>query len=74
MTTIRHSTAKVVQPDWPLSGGDMANMSSGRMGCLIVTTWHAAINFLVPIGYEDETGFHYGESPARNGHSELTTF
>jgi hypothetical protein len=40
----------------------------------IVATWHAAVNYLVPIGYEDETGFHYGESLARNGHAELTTF
>jgi hypothetical protein len=58
------------------SGGDPANTSSGRLGCFarIVITWRAVINFLVPIGYEDETGFHYGESLARNGHSELTTF
>jgi hypothetical protein len=26
-------------------------------------TWHAVINYLVPIGYQDETGFHYGEGP-----------
>ncbi|MGP8199174.1 MAG: hypothetical protein ACLQU4_06700, partial [Limisphaerales bacterium] len=28
--------------------------------------WHAAIDYLVPIGYEDETGFHYGEMPTSN--------
>ena len=25
---------------------------------------HAAMNFIVPIGYEDETGFHLGQLPA----------
>ena len=25
---------------------------------------HAAMNFFVPIGYEDETGFHSGQLPA----------
>jgi hypothetical protein len=32
----------------------------------IVAAWYAAINFLAPIGYEDETGFHYGAMPTRN--------
>jgi hypothetical protein len=26
----------------------------------VVVVWHAAVNHLVPIAYEDETGFHYG--------------
>jgi hypothetical protein len=26
----------------------------------IFSAWRALINNLVPIGYEDETGFHYG--------------
>jgi hypothetical protein len=26
----------------------------------IIAKWHAAIASRVPIGYEDETGFHYG--------------
>ncbi len=33
----------------------------------IVVTWLHAVNFLVPVGYQDETGFHYGEVPAGKG-------
>jgi hypothetical protein len=29
----------------------------------IAVAWHAAVNYLVPIGYEDEAGFHYGAKP-----------
>ena len=29
----------------------------------IVARFRAAYEFVVPIGYEDETGFHYGEQP-----------
>jgi len=29
----------------------------------IAVTWHAAIQYLVPIGYQDADGFHYGEAP-----------
>jgi len=30
----------------------------------LVVTWQAAMNFLAPMGYQDQTGFHYGERPA----------
>jgi hypothetical protein len=26
-----------------------------------VETWQTVLGSLVPVGYEDETGFHYGE-------------
>lgn len=32
----------------------------------MIATGCATMNYLVPMGYEDETGFHYGELPARN--------
>ena len=32
----------------------------------VAVTCHAAVNYLVPIGYEDETGFHYGGMPVSN--------
>jgi hypothetical protein len=31
----------------------------------LLVRWHALTDYLVPIGYEDETGFHYGEKPGR---------
>jgi hypothetical protein len=31
----------------------------------IMARWESAIDFLVPFGYEDQTGFHYGEVPAQ---------
>lgn len=31
----------------------------------IAVKWEAIVNFLVPIGYEDEAGFHYGWPAAR---------
>jgi hypothetical protein len=27
----------------------------------LAVAFHAAIDYLVPVGYEDETGFHYGD-------------
>jgi len=27
----------------------------------VAITWHMMINSLVPVGYQDETGFHFGE-------------
>jgi hypothetical protein len=32
----------------------------------IAVTWHTALDHFVPIGYEDESGFHYGEMPVAN--------
>jgi hypothetical protein len=32
--------------------------------------WRAAINYLMPIGYEDETGFHYGDAHVSNPSSK----
>jgi hypothetical protein len=30
----------------------------------IAITWQTALDFFVPIGYEDESGFHYGTMPS----------
>jgi hypothetical protein len=29
----------------------------------IIAKWRAAVSFKVPVGYQDETGFHYGAQP-----------
>ena len=33
----------------------------------IIGKWRAAVASRVPIGYEDETGFHYGVKPGEDG-------
>jgi len=30
----------------------------------VAVTWEAVVEFLVPLGYEDDKGFHYGKPPA----------
>ena len=49
------------------SGVDRSQVPRARSGFLprIAAVWHAALNFVAPVGYEDGTGFHYGEMPAR---------
>ena len=43
---------------------EIPNGAPGR--CLNVLTKCArAVTFEVPMGYQDETGFHYGEEPVR---------
>jgi hypothetical protein len=39
---------------------------SGNLLAAIAAIWHAALEFEVPIGYEDETGFHRGQPPERH--------
>jgi len=37
---------------------------SERQPATIAAQFHAACGFVVPIGYQDATGFHYGVMPA----------
>lgn len=30
----------------------------------ITAVWGAAMDFLIPVGYQDDSGFHYGEPTA----------
>jgi len=68
MTIVRLLIKKGVRPKWPCHRGESAISVNRRSRCLqrIAAVWHAAISFLVPIGYEDKSGFHYGEPPAEN--------
>lgn len=45
---------KGVESELALSSTD------GRLARIAVK-WEAVMDFLVPLGYEDDTGFHYGE-------------
>ncbi len=66
MTTISH-TERSVPAEWAFNGESLIVPAAptGRRTRLAVT-WHAVMNYLVPIGYEDEAGFHYGEMPPSN--------
>jgi len=35
-------------------------MRNGGTPTWISVKWHEVVEFLVPVGYEDEAGFHYG--------------
>jgi hypothetical protein len=52
--------------DWAsLSHGEGLILPAARPGSWtrLAVAWRAAINHHVPIGYQDETGFHYGQMP-----------
>lgn len=49
------------------SGGETTTASSGQGGgvCRIIGACRAFFDsFNAPLGYEDETGFHYGSEPS----------
>jgi len=68
MTTISHTDGGVPAEWVSSSNGDGLTVPAARPGSWtrIAVIWRTAINYLVPIGYEDETGFHYGEMPVSN--------
>jgi hypothetical protein len=68
MTTVSHTEGSVpgTQTFPPNGEGQIAPAPWSGIWKRIAVTWHAATDFMVPIGYEDETGFHYGEMPASN--------
>jgi hypothetical protein len=57
-------TEQRVATDWvfAISGAALPGQNRTRFAAL----WDAAVNYLVPIGYEDFDGFHYGEPPQKN--------
>jgi hypothetical protein len=65
MTTMSHIETGVSAGLPPASNraGRIAPAVRPESGTRVVVTWDAVINYFVPIGYEDEGGFHYGERP-----------
>jgi hypothetical protein len=62
MTTVSH-TDRVAATEW-ISGCDSEALTIPTAQAenlnRIAVTWQTALDFFVPIGYEDESGFHYG--------------
>ena len=50
---------------------DASRVQSGFLSH-VVAMWHAVLNFVAPFGFEDETGFHYGEMPASRERQQTT--
>ncbi len=53
---------------------DNPEASCETPGCSmrIAVSWNAAVNFIVPMGYEDGSGFHYGTPPVPHGSGGVT--
>jgi len=64
MTTASHAEQDVsADQALPPNVGDLIDPAA-RTGNWprIAVAWRAAVNYLVPLGHQDETGFHYGEA------------
>jgi len=61
MIIIRHRDGGSASEWLTTHHGHTAGRSSAQPGGWnrLATRWHAVVNFLVPSGYEDNTGFHF---------------
>jgi len=66
MTSVRPIAQKSIQSKWSSPSGRETNTNSSEQ-CSgfsrIIATWRAFYDSFAPLGYEDETGFHYGDRP-----------
>ena len=62
MTTTNQALARNAQMNRP----GMCRQGSGSPNWMAVS-WDAVVNFLAPLGYENESGFHYGKQPVPHG-------
>ena len=62
MTTTNQFLVRNVQADRTVLPPERSGFSKRISVC-----WDAVVNFIVPVGYEDQSGFHYGEQSASYG-------
>jgi hypothetical protein len=66
MTSVRQIAQKGVLAKKPaVSGQDAAKIRPGFLS-RIAHAWRTVLDSLVPAGYEDETGFHFGDRTGAN--------
>jgi hypothetical protein len=66
MSIIKH-TDKGVPAEWVSSSnsdGLIVPAAQPVKRTRIEVKWHKTVDYLAPIGYEDDSGFHYGEMSA----------
>jgi hypothetical protein len=69
MTTTRHIAIPELAPTkLSYTSGQPLLPDTSRVGYLgrLSTAWSFLVNYVAPLGYEDERGFHYGEPPRKN--------
>jgi hypothetical protein len=68
MTSVRPITQNNVKGKWSSSDRETHTRSSkqGSGVMRLLAVWRAFCDSFAPLGYEDETGFHYGDRPERN--------
>ena len=68
MTSANPAGQSEDQGNW--SSGEATHTTSSGQGSgvsRIVTAWRTFFDsFMPPLGYEDETGFHFGDQPKRD--------
>jgi hypothetical protein len=66
MTTQSHIEGNI-SGEWESPANDdllIARPARSAGWTRIAVSWQTALDYFVPLGYEDESGFHYGEMPA----------
>ena len=68
MTTVNQFLVRNVQADRTV-------LPPERAGCSkrIAVCWDAVVNFIVPVGYEDQRGFHYCKQSGSQGGFHVDT-
>jgi hypothetical protein len=71
--SVPRSIQNDVQPEYPGSStvSTTTTSSSDSQGLMYYVTapWHEILKSIVPLGYQDETGFHFGD---KAGTDEIT--